>query len=135
MSLYEAAFNLWRSFRLELTSYKDCDDSWEEVMLKLKLFSYEDHSMSWEKAMMSLRRAAELCKVMKNFFAKKFFIQSCNDFSIWWLWKSWCCILCMMFFEVILIQLTISDMMLHIWSSFDFLTLSKESFTSFANVR
>ncbi len=135
ISSYEAAFNLWRSFRLKLTSYKDCDDSWKEAMLKLKLFSYEDRSMSWEKATMSLEKAAESCRVMKNFSAKKFFIQSCNDFSIWWLQESWCCILCMMFSEVILIQLTISDTMLCIRSLFNFSTLSKESSTSFANIR
>ncbi len=135
MSSYEAAFNLWRSFRLESTSYEDCDDSWEEATLKSKLSSYEDRSMSWERATMSLKKAAESCRVMKNFSAKKFFIQSCNDFSIWWLQESWCCILCTMFSEVILIQLTISDTTLRIQSSFDFSTLSKESFTSFANVR
>ncbi len=135
MSLYEAAFNLWRSFRLESTSYEDCDDSWEEATLKSKLFSYKDCSMSWEKATMSLEEAAKSCRVMKNFSAKKFFIWSCNDSSIWWLQESWCCILHMMFSEVILIQLTISNTTLCIRSSFNFLTLSKESFTSFANVR
>ncbi len=109
MSSYEAAFDLWKLFRLKSTSYKDCDDSWKETMLKLKLFLYEDHSMSWEKATMSLKKAAESCRITKNFSAKKFFIQSCNDFSIWWLQESWCCILCTMFSEVILIQLTISD--------------------------
>ncbi len=81
MSSYEAAFNFWKLFRLKLTLYKDCDDSWKKATLKLKLFSYEDCSMSWEKTTMSLKKAAESCKIMKNFSAKKFFIWSCNDFS------------------------------------------------------
>ena len=135
MSSYEAAFDLWRSFKLKLTSYEDCDDSWKEAMLKLKLFLYKDCSMSWEKAMMLFEKAAESCRVTKNFSAKKFFIQLCNDSSIWWLQESWCCILCMMFSEVILIWLIISDTMLRIWSLFNFSTLSKESSTSFTNVR
>ena len=83
MSLYEAALNLWRLFKLKSTSYEDCDDSWEKAMLKSKLFSYEDCDMSWERMTMSLEEAAKSCKITKNFSAKKFFIQSCNDFSIW----------------------------------------------------
>ena len=135
MSSYEAALNLWRSFRLKSTSYEDCNDSWKEAMLKLKLFSYADHSMSWEKVMILLKKAAKSCRIMKNFSAKKFFIQSCNDSSIWWLQESWCCILYMMFSEIILIWLIISDTTLCIQSLFNFLTLNKESFTLFANIK
>ncbi len=82
ISLYKATFDFWRLFRLELTLYEDYDNSWEEAMLKLKLFLYKDHSISWEKVMILLEEAVKSCKVTKNFSAKKFFIQSCNNFSI-----------------------------------------------------
>ena len=85
MFLYKATFNLWKSFKLKLTLYEDCDDSWKEAMLKLKLFSYENCNMSWKKVMILLEEAAKSCRVIKNFSAKKFFIQLCNDFNIWWL--------------------------------------------------